>query len=319
MTRFRFIHVAVAIALLALVLWKSGARDIGGVLGDADYRLLAVVVALNVPLALLFPVRSHFVLMRLGARIDPQLLVPAMILGNVAGSLTPASSGELLRTAVLRSHADLPARDGLALVLYERGISVWIMALGTGVAAGFVGLGVGMALVVAAASLPLFALPAIGPFLLRLLPETRDEATSRRARMIFRANDVAGRMRWLLEDRTLLLGWSMITAAMFVIASAQIWLLTESVGDAVRPHEAWVAYGASQLAGIVSLLPLGLGAADGSLSGLLRRMGMTLEQGASVAILSRAALTLPLGLMAVASYIWLTRERKKPLLTTPAA
>jgi uncharacterized membrane protein YbhN (UPF0104 family) len=113
----------------------------------------------------------------------------------------------------------------------------------------------------------------------------------------------------LLRDRKLLAGWSMLTAAMFAIAMLQLWLLARSVSHAIRPEEAWTAYGASQLAGIASLLPLGLGAADGSLAALLRRMGTTFEQGTVVAILVRATMTLPLGLMALASWLWLARER----------
>ena len=308
MNRLRFLHIAVAGALLALILWKTGINDVREVLRDVDARLLAVVALLNIPLALLFPLRSHFVLRRLGANVEARVLVPAAILGNVAGSLTPASSGELLRTAVLRTHADLAVEDGLALVLYERGVSMYLMMLGTGVAAAFVALDTGPAAAIGALSLPLFALPAAAPALLGLLPEAGDEDGGGALRsMLRRLHRVAGRLRFLFGDRKLLAGWSMLTAAMFAIAMLQLWLLARSVSHAIRPEEAWVGYGASQLAGIASLLPLGLGAADGSLAALLRRMGTTLEEGTVVAILVRATMTLPLGLMAVASWVWLAR------------
>lgn len=264
------------------------------------------------PLALLFPVRSYFVLRRLGADVPARVLVPAAILGNVAGSLTPASSGELLRTAVLRSHADLAVEDGLALVLYERGVSMFIMMLGTAVTAAFVALDTRPALIVAAVALPLFALPAAGPLLLGLLPDAGDDDRGGVLRSALRrVRHVTGRLRLLLRDRGLLAGWSLLTAAMFAIATLQMWLLARSVSHAIRPEEAWTAYGASQLAGIASLLPLGLGAADGSLAALLRRMGTTFEQGTVVAILVRATMTLPLGLMALASWLWLARGARE--------
>jgi uncharacterized membrane protein YbhN (UPF0104 family) len=122
-----------------------------------------------------------------------------------------------------------------------------------------------------------------------------------------RVQRVAGRLQLLLGDRALLAGWSLLTAAIFAIATLQLWLLARSVSQAIRPEEAWTVYGASQLAGVASLLPLGLGAADGSLAALLRRMGTTFEQGTVVAILVRATMTLPLGVMAVASYLYLVR------------
>ena len=98
-----------------------------------------------------------------------------------------------------------------------------------------------------------------------------------------------------------------MTAVMFIVVALQIWVLSRAVSHAVSPVEAWTAFGASQLAGIVSLLPLGIGAADGSLAALLRRMGTTFEQGTVVAILVRAVMTLPMGLVAVLCYLYLQR------------
>jgi uncharacterized membrane protein YbhN (UPF0104 family) len=308
LSRLRFLHVAIACALLALIVWKTGVNDVRHVLSDVDPWLLAAVAALNVPIALLFPLRSHFVLRRMGARVDPRVLVPAAILGNVAGSLTPASAGELLRTAALRSHANLPVEDGLALVVYERALSLWIMGVTAGIAAGFIALDTPVATAIAAGGLAFLALPSCGPWLLGVLPSVADTDTASGWRSwIRRLIRAAGRLQWLLGDRWLLVGWSFITAVLFAITTLQLWLLTRAVSHSITPAEAWTAYGASQLAGIVSLLPLGLGAADGSLAALLRRMGTTLEQGTVVAILVRATMTLPLGLMAVASYVYLAR------------
>ena len=308
------LHASIAIALLALIVWKTGIGDVRRVLSDVDPRLLVAVIALNVPIALLFPLRAHFVLQRLGARVRPSVLVPAAILGNVAGSLTPASSGELLRTAVLRSHANLPVDDGLALVLYERALSVWIMAAGTAIVAAFVALARTQAIAVAGVVAILALLPAVGPWLLDLLPDAggdEDRAGMLRS-LVRRIQRVSSRLQLLLNDRALLAGWSLLTSAIFALTTLQLWLLARSVSHAIRPEEAWTAYGASQLAGIASLLPLGLGAADGSLAALLRRMGTTFEQGTVVAILVRATMTLPLGLLAVASYLYLARMPETP-------
>ena len=116
-----------------------------------------------------------------------------------------------------------------------------------------------------------------------------------------------GQMRLLFGDVGLLIRWGGVTIMIFVLNAIQSWLLTRSVSGGVGLNEAWVAFGASQLAGIASLLPLGLGAADGSLAGTLRTMGLTLDQSTTVAVLMRLTTTLPLGVAAVASYLYLAR------------
>ena len=77
---------------------------------------------------------------------------------------------------------------------------------------------------------------------------------------------------------------------------------------AVQAGSIAVYLGLSQLVGIISLIPLGLGAVDGSLAALLERFGMTLEQGAAVALLARLTQTLPLIIAAFACYAWLVRN-----------
>ncbi len=308
MSRVRCLHLALAAGLLALLLWKTDITDVASALRDVSPTTAIAVVALNVPIALLFGIRSRLVLERLGHQIPARVLLPVALLGNVAGSLTPASAGELLRTTVLKSHADVTTKDGLALVLYERALSVYLMALGTGAVAAFVALTLPLAGLIAAMAAPLFVLPVAGPKLLSLLPRQRVARGPAFVRdVIERAGSVAGRLQWLLRDRALLAWWSAVTAVIFGIITLQFWLLTRALSHAVSPQEAWITLGASQLAAIASLLPLGLGAADGSIAAILRRAGMTLEQGTAVAILVRATITLPLGLAAVGCYLYLQR------------
>lgn len=308
MSRIRYVHLTLAGALLALLLWKTDIADVASALRDVSPLTAIAVVALNAPIALLFWARSHMVLERLGHQIPPRVLLPVALLGNVAGSLTPASAGELLRTAVLKSHADVTSRDGFALVLYERALSLYLMALGTGVVATFIALPLPAAALIASIAAPLFVLPVAGSKILSLLPKQRIARGPAFVRdLVERVGHVADRLQWLLRDRGLLALWSAATAIIFAIITLQFWLLTQALSNAVSPQEAWVALGASQLAAIVSLLPLGLGVADGSIAAILRRAGMTLEQGTAVAILVRATITLPLGLAAIGCYLYLQR------------
>ena len=308
MSRIRYLHLALAGALLALLLWKTDIADVASALRDVSPLTAIAVVALNAPLAVLFWARSRMVLERLGHQIPPRVLLPVALLGNVAGSLTPASAGELLRTAMLKSHADVTSRDGFALVLYERALSLYLMALGTGVVAAFIALPLPAAALIASIAAPLFVLPVAGSKILSLLPKQRIARGPAFVRdLVERVGHVAGRLQWLLRDRGLLALWSAATAIIFAIITLQFWLLTQALSTAISPQEAWVALGASQLAAIASLLPLGLGAADGSIAAVLRRAGMTLEQGTAVAILVRATITLPLGLAAIGCYLYLQR------------
>ena len=307
----RLVNVLVLVLLVAFLYRQVSLHDLRAGLRDADLRFVAAAFALNLPVAALFAARSHLVLARLGHRVEPRILVPAMILGNVAGSLTPASSGELLRAAALRSHAKIPTADGITLVIFERSLSLYLLALGTGVCAAFVALSQGSALLVALASLPLLIAPLSVPRLLRLLPaRTANEQSSLVSRAFAHIRDAAAQLRIIFEDKRLLAAWSLATLLLFAIFTLQIWLLARSISDAVSPAQVWVAFGASQLAGIASLLPLGLGAADGSLAAILRKFGMTFEQGAATAVLFRLVVTIPYGVVAILCYVYLQRVDK---------
>lgn len=308
MSRFRAVNLLIAAGLVALLLWKVNLGEVGDSLREVNAGLLVAVLALNIPVLLLFAARSDLLLRRLGHRVDPRLLLPAMVLGNVAGSLTPAASGELLRTAMLRSHADIRTEDGLALVLYERGVSVYMLALGAGLAAALVELPPAAGGPLAAAGLLLLAVPPLAIRLLPLLPAVPAGRQGIAWRAFRALLQVASQVRRLLDDLRLFVAWSALTAAILGIAVVQLWLLARSLAPGVNPAEAWLGFGASQLAAIASLLPLGIGAADSSLAALMRRFGMTLEQGTVVAILVRATITLPLGLAAVGCYLYLLRR-----------
>jgi uncharacterized membrane protein YbhN (UPF0104 family) len=316
MKRYVF-HAAVVLGLLALLATRINVDETLDALGAVHAGYIVAVLLLNAPIALLFGLRQQRVLHSLGLQLPPHIVYPAAVLGNVAGALTPAASGDLLRAAVLRSHADLPVEDGLALVAYERGLSLFVLATGTLGATAALLMPAPWGGIIAAACMALLALPLFGSRVLRLLPAVGHEHGGGIRRVVYRIEQSTARLHNLLDDRALLLPWLAITAIILALATAQYWLLTRSMSDAVTPLEAWLAFGASQLLAIASLLPLGLGIADTSLAAFLRRAGMTLEQGAAVAILVRVTSTLPLTLVAVGCYIYLARIGREA--TSPAA
>lgn len=304
----RLLNLLVLAVIVVLLSRQINGADLRHAIGNAALAPLAGAFCLNAPIMALFVVRSHIVLVRLGHRVERRVLVPAIILGNVAGSLTPASSGELLRATALRGHAQVPATDSAALVFFERGMSVYLMALGTAVAAAFVALPGGFALLVLVAALALTAAPAFGSSLLRALRERdAEERSSFLARSLGGLRRASDRLGWILDHRGVFAVWSLVTACILMLSALQVWLLARSVADIVDVKEAWVAFGGSQLAGIVSLLPLGIGALDGSLAAILRKYGMSFGQGTAAAVLLRAVITIPYGIVAIACYAYLHR------------
>ena len=196
--------------------------------------------------------------------------------------------------------------DAVALIVFERGLSVYLLALGTLAAVFTMLLSPFVAAGACAACLAALALPFILAPLLDRLPEL--QGTALLATSINRLRPIAGQLRALLRSPGLLASWFATSAAVFALFALQYWILARSIENVVSLREMWIAFGVSQLAAIVTLIPLGLGAADASLAGILRRYGMTLEDGTAVAILVRATNTLPMILLAAASYVYLARR-----------
>jgi uncharacterized protein (TIRG00374 family) len=119
-------------------------------------------------------------------------------------------------------------------------------------------------------------------------------------------NDVASDTGSLLRDTRLFAAFAAVTLAILALVALQFWLLTRSIGDGVPLEDAWLAFGVSQMAGMASLLPFGVGVSDGTMAATLASAGLTAEQAFAVAILVRLTVILPLLLLSAASYAFLT-------------
>jgi uncharacterized membrane protein YbhN (UPF0104 family) len=234
--------------------------------------------------------------------------MPIAIVGNVAGALTPASSGEIVRGALLRSRAHVPVTDAVSLVLFERGLSVYLIVLVTGACALIIMAPPAAWPLVVGFSAPLVFVPGLALLVASRLIARHPRASSGAIVRPIREgiDSVAG----LATDPLLVVRWGTLTVLMIAIASAQYWLIARSLGRGIDFNEAIVSLGASQLAGIITLLPLGLGSADATLVSLWDRFGLASEEGASGAVLVRLVVTLPLIVLAVASYLFLVRRTR---------
>lgn len=303
---WRIVQIVAVVAIFALLLFQLDLEALGEALRDADPGYVAAAVALNLPVALLFWTRSRVVLLKLGHDIEGGLLAPIAILGNVAGAFTPASVGELLRGQALAGHASVSARDSFALVLFERGLSLYFLAIGAAVAAAFMWLGAWVAVASAVIGITLMCAPVLcAPFLRRFARPADDLET---ASLVSKVRGVSGRLADVCEDPVAVSWWTAQTLAIFALNTLQFWLLARGVADGISYHDAWLAFSIPTLVGIASLIPMGLGAFDGSIAAVLSRLGMTLEQGTVVAILVRGAISLPMLLLAFGCYVYLERR-----------
>jgi uncharacterized protein (TIRG00374 family) len=234
-------------------------------------------------------------------------------MGYAAGAVTPAASGEVLRAIALRSKAGVPIEDGITLVVFERAWSLYLLGVTTAVFVALVSLPaiLGVAAVVAGVALVFLPWLAATSVLPRLPEASRVTGEARVAAVLRYLLDTAHRLRAVLADAVLLTATSLATLAIFLLSAVQYLLLARAVGGSLSFDEIYLGFGASQLAGILSLLPLGLGISDGSLAAILRRFDLTLEQGTAVAVLVRGAITLPLTLLGFACYAWLQRSSKQ--------
>jgi uncharacterized membrane protein YbhN (UPF0104 family) len=129
----------------------------------------------------------------------------------------------------------------------------------------------------------------------------------RRARLAALLRDVDASLAGILAAPIVAVGFVASTALIFVAFAVQLWLIVLALGHDVSPVAAWAALGIATIAGVVSALPFGLGAADVVMTALLAALGIPAAAAAAAALLLRATVTLPLGLAGTASWIALNR------------
>ncbi len=114
--------------------------------------------------------------------------------------------------------------------------------------------------------------------------------------------DMTDNLRRLVRSPLLLTQTSAITIAVFVLSGLQVMLLLTDLGAAIHITQAVAVYVTSQVAGILSTLPFGLGAADAILVAVLSGYGVGVADSATAAVLFRAVSTLPLALAGLLAY-----------------
>lgn len=312
-----FLQAPIALALVSIAFWRGKVWDLPEIAERLDWPEAVGVLALNLPLLPLWALRSRLVLSRLGYGLPMRSLLPLTVLGNVAGTLTPGGVGDIVRGVALRRQHSVDRAAAAAAVLYERIYLPALTLIAIGVAAlaelmsdtpwliPFLAL-IGGCL--AAASGKGYSL-LLGPLRRWARRRTERSSASGRGSWVQTIAEADERLVHLFDDLRLGTLFALLTGVVYALTALQVWLVVGALGGNVSATESWVAYALASYAALLSVLPGGLGVWDAALPAILSGYGVELAIGTAATVVLRGLQTLPLGLLAVACYLALVRER----------
>lgn len=300
--RLRSRHSATALlgafvgcAVLVALLWRLDVVAAFASAARVSWLPLAAAVLLNVPCTMLRAVRSQALLRALGATLPLSRMTSTQLGGQVLSWLTPGASGDLVRPYMWRRSDGIPIRDGVSVVFYERVVSFLLLcSTGAGLSAFLVSVGGWLTALVVSA-----IVSALGVAAVLVLARRSSRAHRRLSR---RVREGLARLGVLVASPAVAARFTALTLAVFVLSGLQIVLLTAGLGAAVALWVGIAAYCLSQAAGSLSTLPLGLGVTDVVVVALLVAAGLDASAAAATMLLTRLAVTLPLGLAGASAY-----------------
>jgi uncharacterized membrane protein YbhN (UPF0104 family) len=297
---------AAAVAILAALLWFG---DAGAVLHDLAALSPGVVAAalglVTVAYALRFA-KWHLLVRRLGLPTGPRRSLQVFLSGLMM-AVTPAKVGEVWKSVLLQQDG-VPVARSLPAVAVERFADLAAVALLAGA---------GLALVWRQPWVLPLALAAV----LAGVAVLRWEALW--GRLAGRIGRFGAFLRTAAGGAKSLLGPGTFGAALLLGVAAwgleglALGVLLQGLGAPVPWPTAVAAFSAGTLAGVVSLLPGGLGTTEAGMVGLLVAQGVGHEAAVAATLLGRAC-TLGYGALlgAVASLVWPVQARPAPLAET---
>lgn len=317
---------ALAFIFLGLVLWRTRVWEVGESLEQVNPFMLTLIPLLSVILSLPLAIRERLILNTLGQRFSAWRLLPISYYGNTVAFLTPFSSGEILRPVLFQRGLNLPLSQGVAVVLYERLYSSFLLGVAgllaltwTGILPWMVSAAL-MPLILTASALPPLAYWAARSFGARLPLSRLERLVPGRIRDRLRdtSRESGTALSQLFLSPRLALSFCLTTYLTFFIMMLQFWVLVHEVSSGVSLSEAWVVLVASNLAGILSGLPLGLGVTDAVMVSLLGVYGVGVPASATVVILMRGLINLSTGILGLLAYLTALRQRPAPALQSVA-
>jgi uncharacterized protein (TIRG00374 family) len=305
------VWLPVSIGLLVLLGWRSQVWETTALRGF-DPGTLGIAALLSSIVPVLWALRSGSLLAAADRPVGVRPLVPMTAFANTINNLTPGSTGEVFRLYLLRVRHGVDYASGGAVIVVERLGAVGYLASSSllswlawsGSLPGVLAAGL-MALIVAAPGI-VYGLGLRPLGVVRVLPIGGLVGRQRWASLSDWLGRMDGTIARLVGQPRGLIAFATACGAIFAITTCQLVLVGRAVGVTVDPLAAWGALGLATMAGVLSLLPFGLGATDLTLAALLGVAGVPLPQAAAMAFGYRIVSTLPLGLAGVASYAYLS-------------
>jgi uncharacterized membrane protein YbhN (UPF0104 family) len=325
MNRRWVVYLPIGLAILALLIWRTRPWEGLEAVSRASLGWLLLALALDGLVVAAWTIRSRQLLGALGHPISLAQLAPIVVFANTIAALTPASLGEALRAVVLRRRHDIPYRVGAAVILVERLVSLYLLVAWTALALAALALP-------SPARLPFFLVAASGVALLPVAVARSQAGIAgplRRAAELFPVGRIrlqrfaaaAGQVedlgREVARSGVEMTRFALLTAVALGAGAAQVLAVSLAFGQALDPLVAWAALGSGQLAGILTALPFGLGAADSVIVVGLVAGGLSPAMATIVTLLARFLSNLPIALGGVGSYFYLAQgnEPTDPLTT----
>jgi len=261
--------------------------------------------------------RAQIIVRHLQFRVPMRSMLPIQLFGQTSSTITPAASGDYVRAYLWRSSSGVPVRVGAAVVTFERlyslfllaAVSVLLILLPRHGVIGWIGVAIGL------------AVATFAPLLFEMMPTRLERwalAKVGKARFMNRfqegATAMVDHLRNLMQSPLLLAWTSGLTLLNFVAMGAQLWLVMLSLAHRVPITQAVAANSTSQVAGIISTLPFGIGSQDAILVTVFAGYGVTVALAASAAVLLRAATTVPLALAGLGAYLMIDRPATRPAM-----
>ena len=271
-------------------------------------------LALNLPVIWLRALRAQLIVRHLGHRVPMRSMAPIQLVGQTSSTITPAASGDYVRAYLWRSSNGVPVRDGAAVVTFERLYSLFLLAALSVLLILFPRHGaIGWIVVAIGLGIATFA-----PLLFELMPTSLERwalAKLGKGRFMGRfqegATVMVDQFRKLMKAPLLLASTSALTLINFIAMGAQLWLVMLSLAHRVPITQAVAANSTSQVAGIISTLPFGIGSQDAILVTVFAGYGVTVSLAASAAVLMRATTTIPMALAGLVAYLMVDKPEAR--------
>ena len=277
-SRWFLVPALAALAYLGLVLWGDASRILSALRGFPPTTGLACLAAVSLGFLLRWA-KFELYLRRLDVRISFRESL-TIFLAGMSMAVTPGKLGEVLKSFLLRDRAGVPVSRTAAVVLLERVTDVIALLVILALGRSADGLGWVEAVAGMGALGLLGVLLAPGP-VIRLLGAETAGWRGALARVLEAGRVVAAPGVTLLASLVSIPSWGLEALALS-------WLLA-GFGAELPWTVAAEAYAFSTLAGAVSMLPGGLGAAEGSLAWMLEKGGATASVAVAATLLLRLA------------------------------